>query len=231
MNKKLFALMMVPVVVVMGGTFAFSAWSGSANAFFGQSAATVGYTETLTFDHTNAQMTPLKISYNGDSVANDITSSTGTYTLTTQTGNAASTINVFANVSNLLPGDYAQFTVKITNKGTAVLNASTIEWNTVAYNANGVQFTNSASINALQPPVGPMYLKQVVQNGISNIPATSSHVFFLFNATGPSTTSGLLNPGNSITYNVYAILASSAPPTAAGQTLHLAISVPVSTLQ
>lgn len=230
MNKKLFALMMVPVVVVMGGTFAFSAWSGSANAFFGQSAATVGYTETLSFVHTNATHNPLSISFDGNAVNSNINKYTGSYKLDQKSGGAAAVLNEYVNVSNLVPGDYAEFQVIITNTGTATLNVSSVQWyGGAAYNGANQKLSAPSPITDLQPPVGPSYLNNVVTNGIPAVGATG--LFYLFNATTTGSTPGYLTQGQSVTYNVYAILPGIANPDVAGTSFHFEVSIPVSTVQ
>ena len=130
-------MMMVPVLVVMGGTFAFSAWTGSANAFFNQSAANVGYTETLTFENTNAMYTNLTLNGgpngNAPGIIND---GVGSALVATSSATAGGNAAVYANVTNMVPGDYVYFQVSITNTGSATLNTSTFKWaGATAYNA------------------------------------------------------------------------------------------------
>ena len=228
MNKKLFAMMMVPVVVVMGGTFAFSAWSGSANAFFNSQAATVGYTETLSFVHTNASVNPITIS-NGHS-SNSVTSSTGMYIVDSQSGGAASTLNVYANGTGLVPGDYVEFQVNITNTGTAVLNTSLVSVNSVAvYNSNGQLITgNEVPISELQPSVTQAYLNSVVNTGNYGNGVSDQGVGYLINATSSGSSPASLSPGQSLTYSVYVILPMTAPGSVAGTGLSVSISIPIS---
>ncbi len=233
MNKKLFAMMMVPVIVVMGGTYAFSAWSGSANAFFDQSAATVSYTETLTFQGTNAHFTSLSLTGTEPGVNKQAINYMTTSELVSEsTGSATGVAAVYANVSNLLPGDYVNFTVTITNQGTATLNTSMFEWEGgQAYNAAGNPLSTPTPINELQPPVTSTYLANVVANGISSVPATQTNLWYLFNATTSSSTPGMLAQGQTITYSVYAILSSTAPASAAGSSFNFGILIPVSVEQ
>ena len=230
MNKKLFAMMMVPVIVVMGGTYAFSAWSGSANAFFDQSAATVSYTETLTFQGTNAHYTNLSLTGTQPSVNKQAINYLNMPELVSEsTGSATGVAAVYANVSNLLPGDYVNFTVTITNEGSATLNTSTFDWEGgQAYNAAGNPLSNPTPISELQPPVTSSYLANVVANGISSVPATQTNLWYLFNATTSSSTPGMLTPGQTITYSVYAILSSTAPPSAAGTNFQFGVLIPIS---
>lgn len=230
MNKKLFAMMMVPVMVVMGGTLAFSAWSGSANAFFDQSAATVHYTETVQFVHTNAMGTPLSVG-NGNGVQ-IVNSSSGGFQIQSSEGSAGVNANVYANASNLVPGDYAQFTVTVTNKGTATLNTSEIEFASaqgVFYNGQNQQISTPQPINDLQPSITTAYLNSVI-NDTAGIPNGNGPVF-LFNATTSSSSPNMLPPMASIQYTVYAILPTNAPTSYQGFHFALEISIPVSALQ
>lgn len=227
-------MMMVPIVVVMGGTLAFSAWAGQANAFFNQSAANVGYTETLTFEQTNAMYTNLTLNGGpGTSVNNMVLHSGIGPTLVGQSvGTAGGDASVYANVSNMVPGDYVYFQVTLTNTGSATLNTSTFQWaGGTAYNALGQAMSTPQPISSLQPPVGSSYLTQVVQNGITNVPATSNNLWYLFNATSTSSTPGILHTGNSITYSVYAILSASATASAMNQHFAFEIIIPVTAMQ
>lgn len=229
MNKKLFAMMMVPVLVVMGGTFAFSAWEGSANAHFGQTAATVNYKETLTFQGTNAHLTNISLTGTQPGITNQAVNYLSSSELVSESsGSAVGVAAVYANVSNLVPGDYVNFTVTITNEGSATLNTSEFDWSGgQAYNAAGVPLTNPTPISGLQPPVTSSYLTNVVTNGITNVPATQTNLWYLFNATTSSSTPGTLAQGQTITYSVYAILSGTAPATAAGTSFYFGILIPI----
>ena len=216
--------MMVPIVVVMGGTFAFSAWAGSANAFFGQTAATVGYTETLSFVGTNASLNPLTIVGQGGT-STTVTSATQGYTVYMASGSAASNINVYANVSYMVPGEYVEYTVTVHNTGNAVLNTSTMAITGAnTYNGNGALLNSPFSVAELQPPITSSYLESVVQNGI---PQTSG-LFYLINATTSTSAPSALSPGSSFVYTVYAILPGVAPTSVQGNSFHIGILLSVS---
>lgn len=181
MNKKLFALMMVPIIVVMGVTFAFSAWAGSSNAFFGQTVATVGYSETLSFSGTNANLNPLTIS-DGHS-SESVSMNTLDHTISASSGSATSSLNVYANVTYLVPGQYINFTVVIKNTGNVILNASMVTvtggntFNGLGQQVSGPQTTMSF----LQPSITYSFLENVVQNGLS-VP-NGDGTIYLENAT------------------------------------------------
>jgi hypothetical protein len=225
MNKKLFALMMVPIVVVMGGTFAFSAWAGSANAHFGQTVATVGYTETVTFSGTNANQNPLTIV--GSVTTSNVTSSTASYPVYTAAGSAASNINVYANVSYMVPGEYVHYTVTVKNTGNAVLNTSTMSvGNAYAYNGLNQKLSSPFSVSELQPPITSAYLAGAVQNGL---PVTNGNgPIYLFNATTSGSAPYALQPGETFSYTAYAILPSVAPTSWQGYNFYMDVSLAVS---
>ncbi|MEM0136026.1 MAG: hypothetical protein QXU18_12510 [Thermoplasmatales archaeon] len=225
MNRKLFALMMVPVIVVMGGTFAFSAWAGNANAHFGQTVATVGYTETVSFVGTNANQNPLTIV--GSSKTIGVTSTTPTYVVYTASGSAASNINVYANVSYMVPGEYVEYTVTVTNTGNAVLNTSTMSAsNANTFNGANQELNSPFSVSELQPPITQSYLAGVVQNGL---PVSNGQgPIYLANATLSNTAPSALDPGQTFSYTVYAILPSVASTSWQGYNFYMAISLSVS---
>ena len=219
--------MMVPIVVVMGGTFAFSAWAGSANAYFGQTAATVGYTENLSFAGTNANMNPLVIVGQGGS-STTVTSTTHGYTVYTASGSAASKINVYANVSYMVPGEYVEYTVTVMNTGNAVLNTSTMsDTDTNTFNGAGTPVTSPFPVSELQPPITSSYLSSVVQSGIPGIPGGTGPLY-LFNATETSSSPSALGTQQSFTYTVYAILPAVASTSWQGYNFYLGISLSVS---
>ena len=218
---------MVPIVVVMGGTFAFSAWAGSANAFFGQTAATVGYTESLNFVGTNANMNPLAIVGQGGT-STTVTSNTPSYTVYEASGSAASNINVYANVSYMVPGEYVEYTVTVTNTGNAVLNTSTMTIsNANTFNGAGQLIGPTFSVAELQPPVTQSYIASVVQSGIPGI-QNGLGPLFIVNASTSDSAPATLHPSDSFVYTVYAILPSVASTSWQNYNFHLGISLSVS---
>ncbi len=210
--------MIVPVVMVMGGTFAFSAWSGSANATFGQSAATVGYTESLSFVATSANMTPLTIG-DGHTSVSDINMTTGPFVIESVSGGAASVVNVYANATNMVPGDWVEFQVVVTNTGTATLNTSAISI------PSG---SSLASVSELQPPLTTAQLNSAVATGYGG---WYNGWFALISANTASSTPTHLFPGGSFTYDVYGILPSITPSSYAGTSYNLPISLAISVAQ
>ena len=121
MRRKIFTIFIVPIILVMGGTLAYSGWSGSSIASFSQSAAVVSYTETLSFLGTNANLTPVDIGSGYSS--HIVTFNSPKFEISNSSGNAVGSASVYANVSNMVPGDWVEFGVVITNTGSASLFA------------------------------------------------------------------------------------------------------------
>lgn len=210
MNKKLFALMMVPVIVVMGGTFAFSAWSGSATSVFNESTATFSYTQNITFVHTNANMTPLGVA--GANDLTDVTYNTPMQMLDpTTAGSSSAGVVQYANVTNLVPGDYVELYVTIANTGSATLNLSsvsvfntdgtTLQINTGAGTNNNAQTTNMS--NEFLPPASlsaAMAYNNAHPNSLSAYWGTQP---------GQTTVPQYLTQGQSFTFVMYLMVGSS----------------------
>lgn len=222
--------MIVPVLVLMGGTYAFSAWSGSANAYFSQSAATVSFSESLSFNSTDASITPLVLS-TGHSTYGNVVSTTNPFTLDNSTGGASSVLSLFVNVSNLVPGDWASFTVVVTNTGTATLNASYIHAGKPILNGRGDFLSRDIPIWTLFPPISKQHLNDLTSRGMTKYGLDDGPITAITASTAGSQ-SGYLQHGQSVSYNVYIILPSNAPPRFAGCSDGLfQVSLPVTVAQ
>ncbi|WP_276922738.1 hypothetical protein [Ferroplasma acidiphilum] len=126
MNKKLAVLLVVPLLVALGGTLAFSAFSGSSSVAIDNTAGHLTWTNNLTMIYTNANNTPL--TFNGPNgaiyevgAAEPYFHSSGVYHLnlglqryTTATSGREYTVNV----TNFAPGEYIELMAVITNNGT-----------------------------------------------------------------------------------------------------------------
>lgn len=161
MRRKIFTLFIVPVILIMGGTLAYSGWSGASISTFNQSAAVVGYTESLSFITTNANLTPLII---GNGTSNTtVMFNTPHFEVSSASGSAIGYANVYANISNMVPGDWVEFNVTITNTGTAALFAG-------APHFSDENTTNAVpSLGLLRPGTSISY--NVFQSLPSDLPA------------------------------------------------------------
>lgn len=203
MRRKIFALFVVPIIIVLGGTMAFSAWSGASTAYFNESAAVVGFNEKLSFEGTNANLTPLIV---GNGIFNTtVNFDSLPFWLYSSNGSATGDANVFANVSNMVPGDWVEFNVVITNTGTATLYVGN-----PAYS-----FNNATSNLTLNTVVNP---NSVINNGPES-------------DTPYATLLGLISPGQSVEYTVFLTLPSDIPASYAGSTQLVTVSVPISVVQ
>ncbi len=218
---------MVPVLVVMGGTYAFSAWSGTANAFFGQSAATVSFTESISFNSTNAAMTPLSID-NGHHTFDNIVRGSAPFSVGKAAGGASATLNLYANVTNLVPGDWVSFTVMVNNTGTATLNVSHLYAGNAIINGKGDFYSNLIQISTLFPPISKSFLNGLVSGDIPGNIALFGPLTVVTASTS-SNNPGYISGGQHVSYNVYIILPSNTPSYIAGCSSDLLeISLPIS---
>lgn len=126
MNKKLAVLLVVPILIAMGGTFAFSAFSGSSSIAINSTAGHLTWENNLTLVGTNAQNTPLTVEGPNGMIyeigaAEPYYHSSGMYKL--GLGNqfyttATSGREYVVNVTNFAPGEYVELMATVTNNGT-----------------------------------------------------------------------------------------------------------------
>lgn len=209
----MFALFVVPIIVVLGGTMAFSAWSGTTYASFNETAAVVGFTEHLNFVGTNANLTPIDI---GNGSANiTVTHNSPQFLVDSSSGSAGGMAIVYANVSNMLPGDWVQFSVQISNTGSASLYAGEPQYNEI--NGSYTMLPDATSVH---------------RGSILNSEHQESYAHGnAITLSTPLSQAGVLAPGNSIEYNVYITLPTDIPPSFAGTSHSVIISVPLTAVQ
>ena len=126
MNKKLAVLLVVPILLAMGGTFAFSAFSGSSSIAINNTAGHLTWTNNMALTGTNANNTPLTVQGpNGHiyeiGAAEPVGPSSGPFHLNLGTQaytTATSGREYTVNVTNFAPGEYVVFMATITNNGT-----------------------------------------------------------------------------------------------------------------
>ncbi len=127
MNKKLAVLLVVPIVIAMGGTFAFSAFSGSSSTAINSTAGHLNWNNNLILVVTNANNTPITLQgpngvvYNiGAGEPQVPVINLGTQNYTTATSGMGYTVHL----SNLAPDEYVMFIATIRNNGTVGLMLS-----------------------------------------------------------------------------------------------------------
>ncbi len=178
MNKKLAVLLVVPLLVSLGGAFAFSAFSGNSSVTINNTAGHLTWENRATLEKTNATNTPLTIMgpnghmYKIGAGDHFHPSEWYGYGLGKQYYSTATSGREYViNVTNFAPGEYIQLGDVITNNGTvgfivttpSTLSIAAVSSSNSTYNANGssiaatniVQCTNFMS--DLQTSTGWIY--------------------------------------------------------------------------
>ena len=135
MNKKLLVLAIVPVLVVMSGALAFSAFSGSITTNVNASAGYLSWeqsiTSTYTYEHNTA------VTNNSANVPSVSTPKTG-----------PNMTSMDLTVSNLAPGNWIVFNITVTNTGSVGLELSGSTIATQELNATGVNTQTNGLTNS-----------------------------------------------------------------------------------
>lgn len=197
-------MMIVPVLVATGGTFAFSAWSGNATAIFNETTATFSFTQNVTFVTTNAYQTPVTVV--GTNTLKNVTSTTPEQVLDPTISNTdSSAITEHANVSNLVPGAWVELMVTVKNTGSSTLNLSAVSysWGQALVPESGnvpTQDNNKVTTNLSGAFITPLTTVQAV-NWFKTL---KGGIGIDFGALpGQSTDSQYLTAGQSYSYVVY----------------------------
>ncbi|KPV47351.1 hypothetical protein SE19_01465, partial [Acidiplasma aeolicum] len=174
MNKKLAVLLVVPILIALGGTFAFSAFSGNSTVTINNTAGHLTWENEMTLIGTNANNTPITVEGPNGHIyeigtgeayhnANDSYKLVlGNQFYTTATSGKEFTVNV----TNLAPGEYVELQAVITNNGTVGFMVSSTTTATTSsnatYNPNGqsiskMQVSQAAFMNDLEKSTGYIY--------------------------------------------------------------------------
>ena len=196
MNKKLLVLAIVPVLVVMSGALAFSAFSGSITTNVNASAGYLSWeqsiTSTYTYEHNTA------VTNNSANVPSVSTPKTG-----------ANMTSMDLTVSNLAPGNWIVFNITVTNTGSVGLELSGSTIATQELNATGVNtptngLTNSTAstddfvYGSALSGTGYEYAVTEVPSGSVDNGGTVTYQIFL----GLGSTSGNIYQESTFTLNV-----------------------------
>jgi hypothetical protein len=153
MNKKLIALMIVPIMLTLSGAMAYSAFSGTALTKVTATAGDITaneYAELVTGYSHNTNITVTGgFGHNTDTAfLNDSTviSLNGEPNLATvpSTSTGAQYIVYYINVSNLAPGNWVKVHMTLTNKGSVglVFGIPVIEADEVSFSGSGLNLSN-----------------------------------------------------------------------------------------
>lgn len=222
MNKKLLVMMLVPVLVMMSGALAFSAFSGSATTNVTATAATVSFTQTAYFNGTNAMNTPFTV--------NSMTLSAASSNTTVATNSGSSTTLSLA-VGNFVPSEWAKFVIGITNTGTAALNlnnsGSYFELDSTpaayAYNGTGFHLTPTKVPYSVLAP--PETLSGFV--GLLSVQPYAGNWTFAYGSVGRQSIPAYLLPGQTFYFSIYIGLGDLVGNSAQGSSLTLSFVMPM----
>ena len=181
---------------------------------FNESTASVSYTQTLTFEQTNANMTPLGVA--GGNTLSDVTHTTPMQVIDkTTSASKNGAVLQYANVSNMVPGDIVVFEVTVANTGTATLNLSSVN----VYNADGttLKITTGAgstidssgqgqTVNMSTAFLPSVSMSDAV-NYMNSIPGSMGLIGGAL--PGQTTVPQYLTAGQSFTYVVYLVVGAN----------------------
>ena len=187
-------MVMVPVLVVMSGALAFSAFSGTATT---NVSATAGYlsweqsiTSTYTYEHNTA------VANNSASVPQVSTAKTG-----------PNVTDMQLSVSNLAPGNWIVFNITVKNTGSVGLMLSGATITTMELNATGVNTPTNGLVNYSVSKSDFVYGKALNPSTPSS-PTSAIGVGYYFAVT--EVPSGSIDNGGSTMYQIFLGLGSNS---------------------
>ncbi|EQB71905.1 MAG: hypothetical protein AMDU1_APLC00016G0010 [Thermoplasmatales archaeon A-plasma] len=210
MNKKLLVMALVPVLVVMSGALAFSAFTGTVTTDVTASSATFSLSEAGNVALYNATNTVVTITG-----ANGVGMTTAGVapleqlgTISAVSGSSEATFSV--SVNNLAPGDFVSLIFAINNTGTSAVNLGAMSFSGVGSlwvpatfsSTNGVVATTSGD-------AGFAY------GGLSEYAIYPGNAYTTSSTYEPS---GILAPGGTAVFWFYVGLTSNAGNNYVGQT-------------
>ena len=128
-------MVMVPVLVVMSGALAFSAFSGTATTNVSATAGYLSWEQSITSTYTYQHNT--KVTNNSASVPSVSTSKAG-----------PNVTDMQLTVSNLAPGNWIVFNITVMNTGSVGLELSGATITTMELNATGVNTNLNGLVNS-----------------------------------------------------------------------------------
>ena len=225
-NKKLLVMMMVPVLVVMSGSLAFSAFTGTINTSVNTTAGTFSFSDSLLVYGTNAQNTQLTITGTPQSPPPPLNGPNGgtgdpphhgvviigygsntqlpqTRPLITGASDGTETITQTITITNLAPGDVVEFEITVTNTGTVGMIAGSPAAPTLAgYQNTNVTFLDPSDAN--------------LNFATSNLGTINGWTYGASSYPSPGT---VIEPQSSYTYYLFFGLGSLAGDGYMGQTV------------
>lgn len=204
MNKKLAVLLVVPLLVALGGTLAFSAFSGSSSVAIDNTAGHLTWTNDLTLVGTNANNTPLTLNGPNGAIyevgsAEPYFHSNGMYHLNLglqRYTTATSGREYVVNVTNFAPGEYIELTAVITNNGTVgfmvmpvaptFTTSSNATYNPSNQAINGTQVSSANFMSDLKSSTGWVYNVTTVSGFNTSLSPEGTAIMTLYIGLGNS---------------------------------------------
>ena len=151
MNKKMFALLVVPVFLIASGALAYSAFSGVASTGITAKAGDITANELAEITTGYSSNTAIYIS--GGHGSNTVKSSLmdgkiakGELAYVPSSSTGSQNIVYYLNVSNLAPGNWVEFTFTLRNNGSVGLEFGDPHLGQVKFSTDGLNFSNVSGI-------------------------------------------------------------------------------------
>ena len=204
MNKKLAVLLVVPILIAMGGTFAFSAFSGSSSVAINSTAGHLTWDESGILVATNANNTPLTVE-GPNGVIYEIgasepyapgSSHLNLGTLAMSTANSGKEYVV--NATNFAPGEYIEVQVTITNNGTVGF--------IVSPGAMSMTTSSDATYNSANAPINATQVSEGHGNFMSELQSSTGYIYNVTTVSGFNTS---LSPEGTAIMDIWVGLGNS----------------------
>lgn len=179
-------MVMVPVLVVISGALAFSAFSGTATTNVSATAGYLSWEQSITSTYTYHDNTA--VTNNSKSVASVSTPKMG-----------PNATDMMLTVSNLAPGNWIVFNITVTNTGSVGLMLSGSTITTMELNATGGNTPKNGLVNASISTSDFMYGHAL--NPTSTTSTTAPGVGYYYAVT--EVPSGSIDSGHTVTYQIF----------------------------
>lgn len=175
MDRKILVMVMVPVLVVMSGALAFSAFTGTATTNVSASAGYLSWEQTVTSTYTYEHNTAVT---NNSMSAQSVS--------TPMSGPNVTTMSLTA--SNLAPGNWIVFNITVMNTGSVGLELSSASIKTTETSGlvNASTVASSFAYGQELSGTGYMYCVTEVPSGSIDNGGTTAYQIFLGLGSGSS---------------------------------------------
>lgn len=195
MNKKLIALMIVPIMLTLSGAMAYSAFSGTATTHVAAQAGEItaneyaelvtGYSRNTNITVTGGFGSQTDTAFLNDSNVIPLNQEPNLGTVPS-TSYGSQYIVYYLNISNLAPGNWVKVHFTLTNKGSVGLVFGIPTIGTVSFSGNGLNLSNvTGSLDT-----GDIFTTGNPLSGVSSLSGKSGYTFATSDASvpyGPST--------------------------------------------